>query len=518
MLSSGPPSVGGPHVLARLPRHGHLPSSVEGLPSLPVPARSGLRVRRGRVLHTCGWGCGYVGCGGSGGHGGCVARAAQTGRHPGLEGPERDEAAVVEGLHDDAAAIWNACLESLDGAGSTHKAWLAQIRPVAVAGNTLVLAVPDEFVKEWIEQRYAPTVTAALQRVTGRSLDIHVTVGPLEDLGDEEQVSPVVAPRPAADRPQLTPKYTFERFVIGSSNRFAHAAAVAVAEAPAKSYNPLFIYGGAGLGKTHLLHAIGHYTGNLYPQARNRDNDVLLIDDIQFLEGKERTQEEFFHTFNALHNADKQIVISSDRPPKQIATLEDRLRSRFEWGLITDVQPPDLETRIAILRKKSVADGLSVPDDVLSFIASKVQSNIRELEGALIRVTAFASLNGSPIDLALAEIVLKDLFPDEGRHEVSVPIIMAETATYFGLTIEDLTGYNRSRLLVTARQMAMYLTRELTDLSLPKIGQAFGGRDHTTVMHATQKIRGLMRERRSIYNQVQELTNRVRVRAQQQGS
>jgi chromosomal replication initiator protein len=460
--------------------------------------------------------------------------------------PERDEAAVVEGFHDDAAAIWTACLESLDGAGSTHKAWLAQIRPVAVSGDTLVLAVPDEFVKEWIEQRYAPTVVTALGRVTSRPLGIRVTVGPLEDTGDEEQLRPVAAPRPAADRPQLTPKYTFERFVIGSSNRFAHAAAVAVAEAPAKSYNPLFIYGGAGLGKTHLLHAIGHYTGNLYPQARiryvsseqftnefinairddrtgafqrrYRDNDVLLIDDIQFLEGKERTQEEFFHTFNALHNADKQIVISSDRPPKQIATLEDRLRSRFEWGLITDVQPPDLETRIAILRKKSVADGLSVPDDVLSFIASKVQSNIRELEGALIRVTAFSSLNGSPIDLALAEIVLKDLFPDEGRREVSVPIIMAETATYFGLTIEDLTGSNRSRLLVTARQMAMYLTRELTDLSLPKIGQAFGGRDHTTVMHATQKIRGLMRERRSIYNQVQELTNRVRVRAQQQGS
>jgi chromosomal replication initiator protein len=452
---------------------------------------------------------------------------------------------VVEGLHDDAAAIWTSCLESLEGAGSTHKAWLAQTRPVAIAGDTLVLAVPDEFVKEWIEQRYAPTMTAALARVAGRPLHIRVTVGPLEDGGgDEEQVRPVTAPRPAAARPQLNPKYTFERFVIGSSNRFAHAAAVAVAEAPAKSYNPLFIYGGAGLGKTHLLHAIGHYTGNLYPQARiryvsseqftnefinairddrtgafqrrYRDNDVLLIDDIQFLEGKERTQEEFFHTFNALHNADKQIVISSDRPPKQIATLEDRLRSRFEWGLITDIQPPDLETRIAILRKKSGADGLSVPDDVLSFIASKVQSNIRELEGALIRVTAFSSLNGSPIDLALAEIVLKDLFPDEGRREVSVPIIMAETATYFSLTIEDLTGSNRSRLLVTARQMAMYLTRELTDLSLPKIGQAFGGRDHTTVMHATQKIRGLMRERRSIYNQVQELTNRVKIRAQQQ--
>jgi chromosomal replication initiator protein len=432
---------------------------------------------------------------------------------------------VAEELHDDAAAIWTACLDSLDGAGS-HKAWLAQTRPVTLAGDTLVLAVPDEFVKEWVEQRYAPTVAAALAKVAGRPLQVRVTVRPLDDAGDEELPRPVVVQRPAAERPQLTPKYTFERFVIGSSNRFAHAAAVAVSEAPAKSYNPLFIYGGAGLGKTHLLHAIGHYAGNLYPQARIRYvsseqftnefiNAILLIDDIQFLEGKERTQEEFFHTFNALHNADKQIVISSDRPPKQIATLEDRLRSRFEWGLITDIQPPDLETRIAILRKKSSADGLNVPDDVLSFIASKVQSNIRELEGALIRVTAFASLNGSPIELALAEIVLKDLFPDEGGREVSVPLIMAETATYFGLTIEDLTGSNRSRLLVTARQMAMYLTRELTDLSLPKIGQAFGGRDHTTVMHATQKIRGLMRERRSIYNQVQELTNRVKVRAQQ---
>jgi chromosomal replication initiator protein len=453
---------------------------------------------------------------------------------------------VAEELHDDVAAIWTACLESLDGAGSTHKAWLAQTRPVTIAGDTLVLAVPDEFVKEWVEQRYAPTVAAAAARVAGRQLDVRVTVRPLEEVGDEEPprpVVPVLPLPPVTDRPQLTPKYTFERFVIGSSNRFAHAAAVAVAEAPAKSYNPLFIYGGAGLGKTHLLHAIGHYAGNLYPQARiryvsseqftndfinairddragafqrrYRDRDILLIDDIQFLEGKERTQEEFFHTFNALHNADKQIVISSDRPPKQIATLEDRLRSRFEWGLITDIQPPDLETRIAILRKKSSADGLNVPDDVLSFIASKVQSNIRELEGALIRVTAFASLNGSPIELALAEIVLKDLFPDEGSREVSVPLIMAETASYFGLSIEDLTGSNRSRLLVTARQMAMYLTRELTDLSLPKIGQAFGGRDHTTVMHATQKIRGLMRERRSIYNQVQELTNRVKVRAQQ---
>ncbi len=448
---------------------------------------------------------------------------------------------MADELHEDAATIWATCLESLDGAGSTHKAWLAQTRPVSIVGDTLVLAVPDEFVKDWIEQRYAPTVRAALARVAGRPLGIRVMVREVDD-AEEEQADQTASPRLASNRPQLTFKYTFERFVIGSSNRFAHAAAVAVAEAPAKSYNPLFIYGGAGLGKTHLLHAIGHYAGKLYPQAkiryvsseqftndfinairddragtfqrRYRDNDILLIDDIQFLEGKERTQEEFFHTFNALHNADKQIVISSDRPPKQIATLEDRLRSRFEWGLITDIQPPDLETRIAILRKKSSADGLNVPDDVLSFIASKVQSNIRELEGALIRVTAFASLNHSPIDLALAEIVLKDLFPDEGGREVSVTVIMAETAGYFGVTIEDLTGSSRSRLLVTARQMAMYVTRELTDLSLPKIGQAFGGRDHTTVMHATQKIRGLMQERRSIYNQVQELTNRIKVRAQ----
>jgi chromosomal replication initiator protein len=366
---------------------------------------------------------------------------------------------VAEELHEDAAAIWAACLDSLEGAGSTHKAWLAQTRPVAITGDVLVLAVPDEFVKEWVEQRYAPTMLASLARIAGRPLGIRVTVREVDDVRDEDAGPSAVAfQRPQlvpADRSQFTEKYTFERFVIGSSNRFAHAAAVAVAEAPAKSYNPLFIYGGAGLGKTHLLHAIGHYASKLFPQARvryvtseqftndfinairddragafqrrYRDNDILLIDDIQFLEGKERTQEEFFHTFNALHNADK--------PPKQIATLEDRLRSRFEWGLITDVQPPDLETRIAILRKKSSAEGLNVPDDVLSFIASKVQSNIRELEGALIRVTAFASLNRSPIELPLAEIVLKDLFPEEGSQEVSVPIIMAETAAYFGLTI-----------------------------------------------------------------------------------
>jgi chromosomal replication initiator protein len=343
------------------------------------------------------------------------------------------------------------------------------------------------------------------------------------------------------DRARLNPKYTFETFVIGSSNRFAHAAAVAVAEAPAKAYNPLFVYGESGLGKTHLLHAVGHYAQSLFSGARvryvsseeftndfinsirdgkadgfrrrYRDVDILLVDDIQFLENKEQTQEEFFHTFNTLHNANKQIVISSDRPPKQLVTLEDRLRNRFEWGLITDVQPPELETRIAILSKKAAQEGLAVPRDVLEFIASKISTNIRELEGALIRVTAFASLNRQSVDMQLAEIVLKDLIPDSTGPEITAATIMAQTATYFGIAIDDLCGPSRSRVLVTARQIAMYLCRELTEMSLPKIGQQFGGRDHTTVMHAERKIRSLMAERRSIYNQVTELTNRIKQQA-----
>jgi chromosomal replication initiator protein len=347
------------------------------------------------------------------------------------------------------------------------------------------------------------------------------------------------SPRPTQAR--LNPKYTFETFVIGSSNRFAHAAAVAVAEAPAKAYNPLFIYGDSGLGKTHLLHAIGHYAQSLYNgvkvryvsseeftndfinmirdgkqdgfRRRYRDVDVLLVDDIQFLENKEGTQEEFFHTFNTLHNASKQIVISSDRAPKRLVTLEDRLRSRFEWGLLTDVQPPELETRIAILRKKAVQEGLNAPPEALEYIASRISTNIRELEGALIRVTAFASLNRQSVDLQLAEIVLKDLIPEAQGPEITAATIMGQTASYFGLSIDDLCGTSRSRVLVTARQIAMYLCRELTDLSLPKIGQQFGGRDHTTVMHADRKIRSLMAERRSIYNQVTELTNRIKQQA-----
>jgi chromosomal replication initiator protein len=337
---------------------------------------------------------------------------------------------------------------------------------------------------------------------------------------------------------RLNPKYTFETFVIGSSNRFAHAASVAVAESPAKAYNPLFIYGGSGLGKTHLLHAIGQYAtqlGNARSvryvsteeftndfinslrddktsafQRRYRDVDILLIDDIQFLENRERTQEEFFHTFNTLHNANKQIVITSDRSPRQLATLEDRLRTRFEWGLLADIQPPDLETRIAILQKKAAQERLYAPDDVLEFIASRIASSIRELEGALIRVTAFANLTRSPVELALAEEVLRDFIPDGSGPEITADQIMASTADYFGVSLEDLRGHSRSRVLVNARQVAMYLCRELTDLSLPRIGQAFGGRDHTTVMHADRKIRQQMAERRSLYNQIAELTNRIK--------
>ncbi|MEV7724683.1 chromosomal replication initiator protein DnaA [Streptomyces sp. NPDC087917] len=374
----------------------------------------------------------------------------------------------------------------------------------------------------------------------------------------EQQKYEQPAPRPAPGRPspppshsggssgpleptaRLNPKYLFDTFVIGASNRFAHAAAVAVAEAPAKAYNPLFIYGESGLGKTHLLHAIGHYARSLYPgtrvryvsseeftnefinsirdgkgdafRKRYREMDILLVDDIQFLASKESTQEEFFHTFNTLHNANKQIVLSSDRPPKQLVTLEDRLRNRFEWGLITDVQPPELETRIAILRKKAVQERLNAPPEVLEFIASRISRNIRELEGALIRVTAFASLNRQPVDLGLTEDVLKNLIPggEDSAPEITASDIMAATADYFGLTVDDLCGSSRSRVLVTARQIAMYLCRELTDLSLPKIGAQFGGRDHTTVMHADRKIRALMAERRSIYNQVTELTNRIK--------
>ncbi|MGI8722520.1 MAG: chromosomal replication initiator protein DnaA [Geodermatophilaceae bacterium] len=371
--------------------------------------------------------------------------------------------------------------------------------------------------------------------------DAHSTGAPPPD-GDG-RVTPMARvrprPHPAA---RLNPKYTFDSFVIGNSNRFAHAAAFAVAEV--RAYNPMFIYGESGLGKTHLLHAIGHYSETVFPhhrvnyftteeftndfinlvhagraedfRRRYRDVDLLLVDDVQFLERAERTQEEFFHTFNTLHNANKQIVISSDRPPKQLTTLEDRLRTRFEWGLITDVQAPDLETRIAILRKKVAGDVLpEVAPEVLEYIASKIQTNIRELEGALIRVSAYASLSRTEVSIGLAEEVLRDLLPDTEGPKITATIIMSVTAEYYSVTVDDLKGHNRSRVLVTARQIAMYLCRELTELSLPRIGQIFGGKDHTTVMHAVRKISALMAERLQIFNQVTELTSRIKARARQ---
>jgi len=421
-------------------------------------------------------------------------------------------------------------------------------------GSTLLVAVPNELTREVLQTQVKEALDDALRAVFSDEIRCAIDV-------DTELVPLHVEPEPAVElslvadpaiglKPQpmlpstshefgrLNPKYVFDTFVIGSSNRFAHAAAVAVAEAPAKAYNPLFIYGDSGLGKTHLLHAIGHYARRLYSGIRvryvnseeftndfinsirddegtsfkttYRNVDVLLIDDIQFLAGKDRTLEEFFHTFNALHNNNKQVVITSDQPPKLLAGFEDRMKSRFEWGLLTDIQPPELETRIAILRKKALSEGLSAPDDALEYIASKISSNIRELEGALIRVTAFASLNRQPVDVGLAELVLKDLITDDGAQEITSAQILTQTADYFKLSMEELCSKSRTRTLVTARQIAMYLCRELTDMSLPKIGQELGGRDHTTVIHADRKIRELMAERRVIYNQVTELTNRIK--------
>jgi chromosomal replication initiator protein len=487
----------------------------------------------------------------------------------------------VTEVHVDFGHIWHNTLIALDADGlpPTQRAFLHQAKFVGLLDHTALLAVPDDFTKDIIETRVRKQVITELSGQLGTEIRLAVTVDPAlraeNDFEPEPEVAtdqaslteleadespdrgsafstfrlsagggqsgrPRIADRDATEvqAARLNPKYTFDTFVIGASNRFAHAAAVAVAEAPAKAYNPLFVYGQSGLGKTHLLHAIGHYARNLYPnvrvryvnseeftndfinsirddkasafQSRYRNVDVLLIDDIQFLQGKVQTQEEFFHTFNTLHNANKQVVITSDLPPKQLSGFEERMRSRFEWGLLTDVQPPDLETRIAILRKKAIQEKMTTPDDVLEFIASKISTNIRELEGALIRVTAFASLNRAPVDRNLAEIVLKDSLPYDHGSQITSATIMAQTATYFGLTIEDLCGASRSRVLVTARQIAMYLCRELTELSLPKIGQQFGGRDHTTVMHADRKIRHLMSERRAIYNQVTELTNRIR--------
>ncbi len=485
----------------------------------------------------------------------------------------------------DFASVWSAVVAELNGDGSSpdghygsqltpqQRAWLKLARPLTIAEGFALLSVPSPFVQNEIERHLRTPIIDALSRRLGQRIELGVRIEPsdhhhddspdhdvpfagldLDEVDEERQAldhAHDTWPSYFMDRPRSHPseepsstslnrRYTFDTFIIGSSNRFAHAAALAIAEAPARAYNPLFIWGESGLGKTHLLHAAGNYAQRLFPGMRvkyvsteeftndfinslrddrkvafkrsYRDIDVLLVDDIQFIEGKEGIQEEFFHTFNTLHNANKQIVISSDRPPKQLATLEDRLRTRFEWGLITDVQPPELETRIAILRKKAQMERLAVPDDVLELIASSIERNIRELEGALIRVTAFASLNKTPINTALAEIVLRDLIADASTAHISSALIMAATAEYFDTTVEELRGPGKTRALAQSRQIAMYLCRELTDLSLPKIGQAFG-RDHTTVMYAQKKILNEMAYRREVFDHVKELTTRIRQRS-----
>ncbi|MGA1836730.1 chromosomal replication initiator protein DnaA [Herbiconiux sp. 11R-BC] len=435
------------------------------------------------------------------------------------------------------------------------KGFLGLVVPKGILGGSFYLEVPNDFTRDMLEQRVRPSLLSALGTldaqlavnsfsvVVNPDIDGYETVtvtDPSPEPVYVEAVVPVqetVGPLRNNDT-RLNPKYSFDNFVIGGSNRFAHAAAVAVAEAPAKAYNPLFIYGDSGLGKTHLLHAIGHYAISLYPgvrvryvsseeftndfinsiannrgaafHSRYRDIDLLLIDDIQFLQGKAETQEAFFHTFNTLHDHNKQVVITSDLPPKHLTGFEDRMRTRFEWGLITDVQTPDLETRIAILRKKAQSERLRVPDDILEFMATKVSSNVRELEGTLIRVTAFASLNRTPVDMALVQTVLKDLITLDDDNVIAPVDIINHTAEYFKLSVDDLYGSSRSQAIATARQIAMYLCREMTSLSLPKIGQLFGGRDHTTVMYANNKIGKLMTEKRSIYNQVTEISNRIK--------
>jgi chromosomal replication initiator protein len=460
---------------------------------------------------------------------------------------------------DGIQRLWEKVLARLDSddriTPQLH-GFLNLVEPKGVIAGTIYLEVPNELTRGMLEQRIRVPLLNALaavedeQEVANFAIVVNPEIQPsvLQPTPDPAPfepapVEPVVASTPVVDSgrrgdSRLNPKYNFDNFVIGGSNRFAHAAAVAVAEAPAKAYNPLFVYGDSGLGKTHLLHAIGHYAERLYPgirvryvsseeftndfinsiannrasafQARYREIDILLIDDIQFLQRAVETQEAFFHTFNTLHDHNKQVVITSDVAPKHLTGFEDRMRSRFEWGLITDVQAPDLETRIAILRKKAQSEKLQIPDDILEFIATKVSSNIRELEGTLIRVTAFANLNRTPVDLQLVQTVLKDIITLDEDNVIAPVDIINHTADYFKLSVDDLYGSSRSQAVATARQIAMYLCREMTNLSLPKIGQLFGNRDHTTVMYANKKISELMKERRSIYNQVTELTSRIK--------
>jgi chromosomal replication initiator protein len=463
------------------------------------------------------------------------------------------------GLVMTAEHLWTSCVGVLRTriADSAWKTWFETAWPVEFRDDTFILGVPNGVARERIESRYGELVRSVIGEVTGRTSDLVIEVHTERATVDIDRavrgalpesispsidgaMSPVVEQR-APDELPLNPKYSFDAFVIGASNRFAHAAALSVAETPARSYNPLFIYGGAGLGKTHLLHAIGHYVRENYQalrvryvstetflnefvdairtntttvfKRRYRECDVLLVDDVQFMENKEGLQEEFFHTFNTLHGSGRQIVISSDRPPRSIATLEDRLRSRFEWGLITDVQPPELETRLAILRKKAEGERTPMPPEVLEYIATHITQNIRELEGALIRISAFASLNREPLTHTLAERVLGDLISSNEPRPVTPRAILEATSEMFEFSADELCGKSRSRPLVTARQISMYVFREMTDLSYPAIAREFGGRDHTTVIHAVDKIATLMKEKRSIYEQVTELTHRVKSRA-----
>ena len=436
-----------------------------------------------------------------------------------------------------ATTVWTEVLQRIEGHLNkpTLESFLKVIRPIGLQGDTFVLAVPNRFARDWIEQRLLGTVRGALSAVIGREVRVQIVVAevPPPPAPVRSTAMPSAPPR-TTEGLHLSPKYTFETFIVGAGNRFAHAAAMAVAESPATSYNPLFIYGGVGLGKTHLLQAIGHavlrrtgiaraayissekFTNELINAIRDdktlefrhryRNVDVLLIDDIQFLAGKERTQEEFFHTFNTLHDASRQIIITSDRPPKEIPTLEDRLRSRFEWGLITDIQPPDLETRIAILRKKAETEGISVPDEVAEFIAQRINTNIRELEGALVRVVAYASLTRSPIAVELAVDVLRDLLPPTRPRVVTIQAIQTAVAEFFRIRPEEMRSKRRTKDLAFPRQVAMYLARELTDASLPRIGEEFGGRDHTTVIHACQRVREILHNDTHLAAGVKRLT------------
>lgn len=466
-------------------------------------------------------------------------------------------------------AIWEQILVELskDISKLSCDSFLKPIVPLSINEQILELGTPNQFVKEFLEDRYVDSIKAATAKVTNNNLQLKIINLQLGDTVEPELVSTVpsissvntaeefVLPTSTAitattapeikttnsvileDSFSLNPKYVFETFVTGNSNRFAHAAALAIAEAPAKVYNPFFMYGGVGLGKTHLMHAIGHrileknpnlrvlyissekFTNELINSIRDgnpesfrqkyRNIDVLLVDDIQFLSKKEHTQEEFFHTFNTLHNANKQIIISSDRPPREIQTLEDRLRSRFEWGLITDIQAPDLETRIAILRKKALLENLTVPNDVMLFIASRIDNNIRELEGALIRVMAYASLTNQVVTNELVSEALKDVFPHGKTKEITLELIQEIVSSYFKIKMEDLLAKKRTRNLAFPRQIAMYLSRELTDTSLPRIGELFGGRDHTTVIHAHDKIARERNEDNKLNNTIKELIKRI---------